>query len=85
MDGLTALGALGSVSTFANGPLPNNAAAAAPNPAPAAAEPAADIYPPSPTPSVEQADIADLPLAVRYAPSSVPHDLKPAVHFDRRA
>jgi hypothetical protein len=93
MDGLTALGALGSASTFAGSTQPDPAAVAAPAISPqaaAAAAPdpahaAADIYPPSPTPAVERADIADLPLAVEYAPSSVPRDLEPAAHFDRTA
>jgi hypothetical protein len=40
---------------------------------------------PCPSPSAEQADSASLPLAAKYAPSSVPPDIRRATHFDRTA
>jgi len=40
---------------------------------------------PSPSPSAEQAGSASLPLSAKYAPSSVPPDVRHATRFDRTA
>jgi len=107
MDGLTALGALGSATPSLNSELFPNPSPAAPatvpatTPAPKAAssaehpetatfglppaQAAAIEAAPSPSPSAQRAGSASLPLSVKYAPSSIPPDVRPAVHFDRTA
>jgi hypothetical protein len=49
------------------------------------AEAAAIADAPSPSPSAERADKAQLSLALKYAPSSVPRDVRRAANFDRMA
>jgi|SRR5664279_5891644 hypothetical protein len=104
MDGLTALGALGSATpalnleTFAShSPAAAHAPASAPKAATAAehqdtatfglpaAQAAAIEAAPSPSPSAELAESASLPLSVKYAPSSIPSNVRQRVHFDRTA
>jgi hypothetical protein len=92
MDGLTSPGALGSASAIANAVLLDRGALAPAAPkhdsvtpaAPTAAAVTVD-YAPSSSPSVQRAASENLPLAVRYAPSSVPHDVQRVSKFDRTA
>jgi hypothetical protein len=92
MDGLTSLGALGSAGATSSAVLPDRSAvapAAHKNASETPAAPTADAvtvdYAPGSSPSVQHANFENLPLAVRYAPASVPRDLERASKFDRSA
>ncbi len=71
-----------------------NTPAATPASAPGAGNAAQGVVPvpapqlvdaPSVSPAVEEADLQNLPLAIRYAPSSPPTDALRAANFDRLA
>jgi hypothetical protein len=92
MDGLTAFRALGSMNGAASVVPPDHTGVAAAAPrhgsqtqTPATPDAAAIAIAPSMSPSVEQANIEKLPLAIKYAPSAVPPDISRAAKFDRSA
>jgi hypothetical protein len=93
MDGLTALGALGSANPVSSPNIPAHAVPAAAVATPQdsttfgmpPAEAVAIDCAPSPSPSAQRAGSASLSLSLKYAPSAVPSDVRRAGHFDRTA
>ena len=92
MDGLTAFRALGGMNAAASVVPPDHTGAAAAaqrhgsqTQTPPTPDTTAIAIAPSTSPSVEQANIESLPLAIKYAPSAVPLDISRAAKFDRSA